>query len=383
MSKSITKINAAITKKIKGPFVTTKLLLEGPNANEILIRIIAASICQTDLHTKNEGLCNFPIVLGHEASGIVEKIGNKITEFKVGDHVILSYDYCGKCNQCNLNKPTYCEQHGPLNFSGHRPDGRKTHKTLNSNSPDVYGSFFQQSSFATYAIAHESNTIKVDKSLPLDLLAPLGCGIQTGAGTIFNTLNLKSKDTIAIFGCGGVGLSAIMAANIIGTKNITAIDTNNNRLLAAKEFGATHTILPNKTEDSKTLKNLILSANKENKYNYSLDTTGIPQVLAQATNCCGPLGVTAMIAPNNPGTKVCIEMLDLLPGKSIRGVVQGDSISKVFIPKLIKLWQEGKFPFHKLLTTFNGLDKLESAAQSMTKGEIIKPLIIIDQNYKK
>lgn len=372
------QIEAAVAYDSDGPFATTTLGLRAPAANELRVRIVATSVCHTDLMSKSKSLCAFPIVLGHEGAGVVDAIGSDVRSFSVGDHVVLSYDYCGDCPACNNNKPSYCSNHGALNFAGVRPDGNKTHRSEDSDAADVFGSFFQQSSFATYALSHASNTIKVDKSLPLATLAPLGCGVQTGAGTVFNTLQVQAGLSLAIFGCGCVGLSAVMAAKVTGASHIIAVDINPERLQMATKLGATHTLLSADFATPAELIEQVKSIPGNDGCNYAIDTTGVPAVLRQAFDCCGPLGVTAMIAPGVPGTEVSIEMLGLLPGKSLRGVVQGDSVSKTFIPKLIDLWQQGQFPFDELITEFHGIDNLNAAAEAMRRGDVIKPVVIID-----
>ena len=370
-------VRAAVATAADQPFASTELELRSPQAHELLVRVVATGICHTDVMTKSKGLCEFPIVLGHEGVGVVEQVGDAVDDFAPGDHVIMSYDSCGECAQCVASKPSYCNDHGLLNFAGVRPDGERTHRTIGNLEADVSGSFFQQSSFATYALAHASNTIKVDKGLPLATLAPLACGVQTGAGTVMNTLEVAAGSSIAIFGCGCVGLSAIMAAKIVGAETIIAVDLNQSRLDMAQELGATATFNPANFADTDefmaTLADLVGSG-----LNYAIDTTGNPGVLRQAFDSCGPLGVTAMIAPGVPGTEVTVEMMGLLPGKSLRGVVQGDSESKIFIPKLIDLWQQGVFPFDKLVTTYDSLDAIDEAVEAMSSGEVIKPVVIID-----
>jgi aryl-alcohol dehydrogenase len=369
-------IQAAVAYDSESAFRIKTLGLREPTASEMRIRLVATSVCHTDIMTKGKALCAFPIVLGHEGVGVVDALGSDVSGFAVGDHVVLSYDYCGACTNCNDEKPSYCERHGELNFAGVRPDGEKTHRSEGSEVADVYGSFFQQSSFATYALSHETNTIKVDKTLPLATLAPLGCGVQTGAGTVLNTLAVKPGASLAVFGCGCVGLSAIMAAKTVAAKNIVAIDINPERLAAAAKFGATHAILATDFKKPDDLVEHIMSLT--GSCNYAIDTTGVPAVLRQAFGVCGPLGVTAMIAPNVPGTEVSIEMLGLLPGKSLRGVVQGDSVSKTFIPKLIRMWQAGEFPFDELITEYHGIDAIDAAVDAMLRGEVIKPVVILD-----
>lgn len=363
------------------PFTTEALILRAPLAHELRVRVVASAVCHTDVMTKNEGLCSFPIVLGHEGVGIVDALGADVSGFDVGDHVILSYDYCGQCLQCKRHKPSYCDSHGRLNFAGKRPDGSLTHRVPGSDAPDVFGSFFQQSSFATHALTHESNTIKVDRSLPLASLAPLGCGVQTGAGTVFNTLQVEGGTSVVVFGAGCVGLSAIMAAKVAGAMNIIAVDLNEARLKTATSLGASHTCTPHAFDAPTDLVEHIKSVTGTNGCQYAVDTTGIPDVLRQAFDCCGPLGVTAMIAPGVPGTEVTLEMLGLLPGKSLRGVVQGDSESKTFIPRLIDLWKRGLFPFDEMITRFESIDSLDGAVRAMSSGEVIKPVIVMDPAF--
>lgn len=376
------EVLAAVAHGSDTPFATMALLLKAPAANEIRVRIVATSVCHTDVMTKTKALCAFPIVLGHEGVGIVDALGAEVSGFDIGDHVILSYDYCGHCRQCASGKPAYCNDHGSLNFAGTRPNGDKTHRRPESTSVDIFGSFFQQSSFATYALSHASNTIKVEKSLPLPLLAPLGCGVQTGAGTVLNTLQVQPETSLVVFGCGCVGLSAIMAAKIAGAKNIIAVDINPRRLQLAQELGATACVLPGDFADASQVVAHVKAISKTGGCHYAIDTTGMPAVLRQAFDCCGPLGVTAMIAPGVPGTEVCIEMLGLLPGKSLRGVVQGDAVSREFIPQLIDYWQQGRFPFDKLITQFDGIDQIEAAVNAMSRGDVIKPVVIIHRNYE-
>jgi len=371
---------AAVATSADTPFSTREVVLRPPAAHELLVRVVATGICHTDVMTKSKGLCEFPIVLGHEGVGVVEEVGEAVTEFATGDHVIMTYDFCGDCPHCDAGKPSYCVDHGSLNFAGVRPDGERTHRTPGSDTADIHGSFFQQSSFATHALAHQSNTVKVDPLLPLPVLAPLACGVQTGAGTVINTLEVESGSSLAVFGCGCVGLSAIMAAVVERAERIVAIDLNQARLEMATELGATHTFNPADFADGAALLEAIGDV-VPGGCNYAVDTTGIPAVLRQAFDACGPRGVTAMIAPGVPGTEVTVEMMGLLPGKSLRGVIQGDSVSKTFIPKLIDLWQQGRFPFDKLVTTFESIDAIDDAVNAMHAGEVIKPVVLIDSSY--
>lgn len=372
-------IEAVLALGAKQPLSVEKLELSKPQGKEVLVKVVAVGVCHTDIMTKYEGLCQFPMVLGHEGVGIVESVGEEVAGLTPGQRILMSYDSCGHCPQCDDKLPSYCNDHGSLNFSGTRPDGRLTHSFSDSGEA-IYGSFFQQSSFANYALCHESNATVLDDDLPLPLMAPLACGVQTGAGTVMNTLSVKPNTTIAIFGCGCVGLSAVMAAKAVGAKHIIAVDLNQDRLDTALEIGATATVNPSELHGEKSVIEAVQSLS-DGSCHYAIDTTGVPAVLRQAFDCCGPLGVTAMIAPGVPGTEVSIEMMGLLPGKSLRGVVQGDSLTAEFVPKLIALWREGKLPLERFVSYYRSIDQLPTAFEDMKAGRVIKPVVIIDESY--
>ncbi len=369
-------IDAAVATAPDAPFVIEQLALRAPAANEILVRLVATSVCHTDVFTKSHGFCAFPAVLGHEGAGIVEQLGSDVQGFDVGDHVVLSFDACGDCAQCDVDKPGYCNQHADLNFSGMRRNGEATHQREDGQS--VSASFFQQSSFATYALSHPSNTVKVDSALPLALLAPLGCGVQTGAGAVLNTLSVEAGSRVGVFGCGCVGLSAILAAQVAGARDIIAVDVQPRRLELATELGATAVFDASANSPESILAEI---HQRIGPLNYAIDTTGIPAVLKQAFDACGPMGTTAMIAPGAPGSEVTVDMLGLLPGKQLRGVIQGDAVPQSFIPQLIQLWQDGQFPFDRLISTYDGIESLDAAVNDMNRGDVVKPVVIFDPAY--
>ena len=232
------KITAAVVREKGGPFIIEDVELDDPRPDEILVRMVATGICHTDVTLRNNPL-TLPIVLGHEGAGIVEKVGACVTKVKPGDAVVLSYVYCGHCSNCREGLPAYCTQSVTATFGGVRSDGTTT---LSANGRKIHGNFFGQSSLATYALTYENNVIKVRPDAPLELLGPLGCGIQTGAGAVINSLRVKAGSTIAVFGLGSVGLSAVMAARIAGCPKIVGVDVKPNRLDLASELGATHVL---------------------------------------------------------------------------------------------------------------------------------------------
>jgi aryl-alcohol dehydrogenase len=399
-------IEAAVARSPSAPFTVEKINLRSIKSNEMLVRIVASGLCHTDVAVKEKNLCSFPIILGHEGSGVIESVGSAINsaDYNVGDSVLLSYAACGSCPHCVQAKPFYCYNHGHINFSGlnwntnngfvhsfpanssHNPRSNPNNANNEVNhggesaaaTNPLYGSFFQQSSFATHAIVTAQNTVKVSPLHDLSVLAPLGCGIQTGAGAVINSLKVKIGETVAIFGCGAVGLSAIMAAKLSHAKAIIAVDLNEKRLRLAKELGATHTILISGAEQSeeisRNIKEIVAGG-----VNYSIDTSGNPTALRSAFLALQSAGTAALIGGS--GASVDINMAELLHGRNVRGIIQGDSVSKVFLPQLIDLWEKKLFPFEKLITFYEGLSSLNKAVADCKSAEaaVIKPVIKISK----
>jgi aryl-alcohol dehydrogenase len=241
------KIKAAVVREPSGPFAIEEIDLDEPREDEVLVRMVGAGICGTDLGARAGHLPipPPPSVFGHEGAGVVEKVGKRVTKVQPGDHVVMAWSSCGACISCKSGNDAYCADFFPLNFGGARPDGTTT---LRKGREVIHGSFFGQSSFATFAVAGERNVVKVRKDVPLEILGPLGCGIRTGAGAVMISLHPKAGASIAVFGVGPVGMSAILAAIVCGCTTIIAVDIHPGRLEMAKAFGATHTIHSGKVD---------------------------------------------------------------------------------------------------------------------------------------
>ena len=368
-------MKGALALSPEAPLQVVPIKKPRPAKEQILVKLVASGICHTDIMVKSNNLCSFPIILGHEGAGVIEEVGEGVEGYEPGDHVILTFDACGHCQPCQNNHPAYCHEHGPLNFSGERKNGGPKYSSWDHEFEDISGAFFQQSSFATHCLSHPNNTVKVSKDLPLETLAPLGCGVQTGAGTVFNTLDVAPGSSLAIFGVGCVGLAALLAAKCRKASPIVAIDLNPQRLQLAQELGATQTFNPKDYDSTESFMAAIREATPGSEgLNFAIDTTGQPRVLRQAFDSCGIQGRTAMIAPGVPGTEVSIEMLRLLP-KKLEGVIQGDANPKDLIPHLIELWQQGQFPFDQMITFFSGLDALNEAIAATNRGDVVKAVI--------
>ncbi|WP_165209952.1 NAD(P)-dependent alcohol dehydrogenase [Streptococcus tangpeifui] len=358
------KITAALAKEQGQDLKTEELELREPRADEVLIKIVATGICHTDAIGRDFGVTPYPVLLGHEGSGIVEKVGDFVTSVEPGDHVVLSFAYCGHCVNCLSGHPANCIHCGPINFGGRFLDGTTP---LTQKGQEV-SNFFGQSSFGSYSIAKENNVVKVDKEVDVALLGPLGCGIQTGSGTVLNRLRPEFGSSIVVYGTGAVGLSAIMAAKLIGCKNIIAVDIHDNRLALAKDLGATHTI-NSKTEDIVESVKAITGDGAE----YGVDTTGVPIVVRSALRALMPMGSLAVVG-FTPEMEIDIHNEIMAESKSLIGVVEGDAVPQIFIPSLVDFYKEGRFPFDKLVK-FYDFNEINQAFLDSADGSVIKPIV--------
>ena len=366
------EMQAALVREKNGPFGIETVTLEEPRAGEVLVRVAGVGLCHTDLVVRDQYFPTpLPAVLGHEGSGVVEKVGAGVIGIAPGDHVVMSFASCGTCENCLQGQPGYCPDLYGRNFSGGRPDGSSPCCDVNGHR--VSACFFGQSSFADYALASERNVVKIPKDVPIELMGPLGCGIQTGAGAVMNALEPRAGSSIAIFGAGSVGLAAVMAAKIVGCATIIAIDLNAERLALAKELGATHVLNAGNGAPAGDIQALTGGEG----VHYSLECTGIPQVVRQAVDCLRLTGTCGVIGVAPLGTEVTLDMNSILFGRTVRGIIEGDSVAGVFIPRLIELWRQGRFPFDRLVT-FYPLSEIDEAAHAAESGDVLKAILLPD-----
>ncbi len=358
------KIKAAVTKGQGQPFSIEEVELAAPKANEILVKIVATGVCHTDAVARDMAIAPLPAVLGHEGAGIVEQVGEGVKDIEPGDHVVLSFAHCGVCSNCLTGHPTVCETFNDLNFGGVQDD----YTTRLSKENEKLSTFFGQSSFGTYAIAHERNVVKVDKDVDLTLLGPLGCGIQTGSGTVLNRLKPEFGSSIVIYGCGAVGLSAVMAAKIVGCQHIIAVDVHDNRLSLAKELGATHVLNGRHVDVVAEVKAITNGGS-----HYAVETTGVPPVVKQSLNALRPLGACAIVGVT-PEMSIDVHNDLMAEGKTMMGVIEGDAVPRVFIPQLISYYKNGQFPFDKLVK-FYDFEQINEAFEDSKNGGAIKPIL--------
>lgn len=350
------KIRAAVLRKSGGPLRIEALELEGPAENEVRVAVAASGICHTDIGFIDDW-AGEPVVLGHEGAGVVEEAGKKITGIEPGDHVVLSYQSCGTCAECKKGRPYECEKFFEANFGFNRLDG--------SNAlarSGVRGHFFGQSSFATHCLSTTRNIVKVEKDLPLEVLAALGCGIQTGAGTIINVFKVRKGQSVAVFGTGAVGLAAVMAARLRGAYPVIGIDIIPERLKLAIDLGATHTIDSHHEYAASRIRAITGKG-----VDFTLDTTGSYKMSRLSVEALNPGGVAADVTGiANAG--------QLPEGRKAVSIIQGNAVPQIFIPELIRLYKAGLFPFDRLIKYYD-FSEINRAIAASRNGSAIKPVL--------
>lgn len=336
--------------------------------------MIASGICHSDVFIacmpEGSDCVEYPKVLGHEGAGMVEEVGAGVTSAKVGDPVILSYNYCSDCDLCGVNQQAYCLDWRSLNLGGD-----KTLKTLEGQ--DIQGKFFGQSSFAGQTIVAEASIVNVkgivEDQDELKLLAPLGCGLMTGSGAVMNSARAEHFDIVVVTGLGAVGLGAIMAAKIAGVKEIIAVDRIDHRLEVAKELGATRIL------ESKPDTDLAADLQKLAGYqriSYVFETTGAVPVIRGALKALGKRGKLIQIGIPPPKTDLLIPLSQVFSmNQSYECVFLGNTTGQEWIPKMIQWWREGKFPLEKIVKYYPAREGLQ-AFRGMESGVAIKPVLV-------
>ena len=359
------EVTAAVVRKFGAPFSMEQLVLGPPRPDEVLVRVVATGLCHTDLNARDGGM-PIPenIVLGHEGAGVVVEVGSAVHHVEQGDHVVLTVDSCGSCRSCRLAQPAHCEDLFALNLSGGRRDGSSAF------TGDVRSHFMGQSSLSTATVASGSSVIPVAKDLPLELLGPLGCAVQTGAGSVMRALRVTPGSSVAVFGAGAVGLSAVSAAAIAGATCIVAVDRVDSRLALARQFGATDVISIEDSDVTASIRDLTSGG-----VDYSIECAGSTDALRIAVDVLRSLGHCAVVGGVRPGT---LASYDWRPaqgkGVTIHAVVEGDAVPSEFIPILVDLVRRGRLPLADMVTYFE-FDQIEEAARAAESGEVIKPIL--------
>ncbi|MEQ8558230.1 MAG: NAD(P)-dependent alcohol dehydrogenase [Henriciella sp.] len=364
------KAQAAIAYRGDDQFRIEEISVDDVRDDEILVKIAGVGLCHTDLVFKSM-MADFPLpaVLGHEGSGVVLSVGRNITNVKPGDHVIITFRSCGACDRCGSGLPSYCRSMPKLNYTGRREDGSAAYER---NGEDISSNFFGQSSFSELAITYERNVVKVDDDLPLEIMGPLGCGVQTGAGAIMRSLEAQPASSVLITGGGSVGLSAVMGAAICECSTIVLVEPHAARRELALDFGATHVIDPGEAPDLASALAVIAPAG----FDKALDTSGAPTVQEAALACLAPKGVLGLVGISPPQTRLPGEVNKVMTfGHTVMGIIEGDSDPDVFLPELVVHFKAGRLPFDRMVKTYP-LSQINEAVAQQHAGECIKAVLI-------
>ena len=364
MSKTAT---AAVVHEPGGPFTLQSVELDDLRPGEVYVKVQAAGLCHTDLNMQH--FLPMPAIVGHEGAGVVDEIGPGVTYVKPGDRVIISWPSCGVCDNCLSGKRYTCEVQFPLLFGGCRLDGSKTVKL---EGKEISACYFQQSSFSTYALVPENSLVKVDDdAVPAEVLAALPCGAMTGAGSVLNDLDLGPQDDLLCFGVGGVGQAAIMAAHMAGAYPIIAVARNPKRLQLALELGATHTVNA-KTDEVVARINEIAPKGIRKAF----DSSGAVTSWVTAASVLRAGGIFAVVAAPEAETLGGGPHAMLSKGLRIQFIMAGSAVPRVFLPKMIEWYKQGRFPVDRLITTFDFAD-INAAVHAAEAGEAIKPVLLM------
>jgi aryl-alcohol dehydrogenase len=358
---------AAVLRGPDEPYAVEEVMIDAPRPGEVLVRVVGAGLCHTDLIGRSGyfGPDFYPVILGHEGAGVVDRVGEGVTAVAPEDHVVLTFDSCGTCPPCLHGSPAYCMTFRERNLSGRRLD--HSGSARDTTGKPITSRWFAQSSFSEYSIATERNVVRVDPEAPLGLLGPLGCGVQTGAGAVLNELRVRPGQRIVVFGVGAVGLSAVMAAKLAGAGEIVAVDLNPARLTLAVELGATRTV--NAAADDLT--GAVLAGGPG--FDFSVDTTGVGTVMSTAVGVLAWQGRCALIGGGADSLNVRPSELG---GRSVTYVYEGSAIPQLFIPELIAFWQKGLFPFDRMIQHYK-LDELNAAESDARNGVAVKPVLLM------
>ncbi len=364
----MTSVQAAVATGAHMPFEVRELELDALRPDEVRVRMVASGVCHTDAITRDGyAPIQMPAVLGHEGAGVVDAVGDAVSTVAPGDHVVLSFAHCGVCAQCRQGRPAYCSDLFGRNFAGARPDGSRA---FSNNGTAVSSHFFGQSSFASMSNVAERSVVKVRDDVPLELLGPLGCGIQTGAGAVLNALDPPAGSSLAVFGVGAVGSAAMLGGLVAGCTTVIAVDVVDSRLDLARELGATHAVNAAKEDPVEAI-----TAITAGGLDYAVETSAVPSVLRQAADALGVGGTVALVGAQPADAETTFNTgATLLKGWSFRTVIEGDAVPQLFIPQMIDLWQAGRFPFDALVGAYD-LDDVNRAFLDSEQGRTIKPVL--------
>jgi aryl-alcohol dehydrogenase len=358
---------AAVVREAGGQYTLESVEFDDLRSDEVCVRIEAAGVCHTDANM--QGMVPMPAVVGHEGAGVVEEIGSGVSDFKPGDRVIISWPACGVCPNCLSGRRYICDNAFPLLFGGRRLDGSPTIKL---GGEWISGAWFQQSSFASHALTPANSLVKVlDGDLPPEILAALPCGAMTGAGGVVSALRVAAQDELLVLGAGGVGLAAVMAGRLTGAYPLIAVDVGAERLALALELGATH-VINAATED-------VVARVQEispEGVRFAFDSSGAVSSWKAAAQCVRAGGTFGVCAAAQEETLGGSPHFFLTKGVRIQFVMGGSVVPRLFLPKMIQWYKQGRFPVDRLVTTFP-FSQINEAFAAARSGQAVKPVLLM------
>lgn len=359
-------MKAAVLYEYNAPLKIEDLELDEPRSGEVLVKMVASGVCHSDYREikgewQNWELASLPVVLGHEGAGVVERVGEGVTSVKPGDHVILVwFPPCGECHYCMIGSPAYCDN--PILFKGdtrlHKGKQRISH-------------YYGVSSFAEFAVVPESGAIPIPKDVPLEGAALMGCCVPTGVGAVINTAQVKAGSTVAVFGCGGVGLNIIQGAALAGAKTIIAVDVQDNHLDFARQFGATHTVNASQGDAVEAIKKMTGGEGVE----YAFEAIGNPETMAQTIMSTRKMGTACIVGQAPDGAILSFPAMLLYDERKIIGSMYGSINPRIDMPLYLDMYLNGKLKLDELVTRTYPLDEINSAFEAMEKGEVARSVI--------
>ena len=364
------KARAALCREVGKPVVVEEITVEGPRRGEVTVKLGACGVCHSDLSATNGTLqMPPPLVLGHEAAGEVVEVGEGVTSLALGDHVVSSFIYmCGKCRFCSAGRPVLCLEQGKAVTT--LPDGSVRTKDASGKPLNVFSGC---GVMAEYATMHVDNLVKIDAKIPLDRAALVGCAVTTGVGAVFNTARVAPGSTVAVFGCGGVGLNVVQGARIAGAERVIAIDTVQGKLEMAKQFGATEVLLASVGEDvSKNLKKLTGGGP-----DYAFECVGSGELAATAYRAIrrGGLAVVVGVAKASDSTAVRTMTLPF-EEKTLTGSYFGSCVPRIDFPRMLGLYMGGRLKLDELITRRYSIDQAPQAFRDMEEGRNARGVIV-------
>jgi S-(hydroxymethyl)glutathione dehydrogenase/alcohol dehydrogenase len=361
-------MKAAVLRGVNEPLTIEDIQISKPQGKEVLIQTAAAGVCHSDLHFQTGAyFYPMPAVLGHESAGVVEQVGPDVTHVVPGDHVITCLSvFCGHCEYCLSGRPSLCGKHGVRRAADAPPRLTKGGETINQ--------FLELSSYAEQMLVHENAIVKIRKDMPLDCAALIGCGVTTGVGAVFNTARIQAGSTVAVIGCGGVGLNCVQGAQMAGASRVIAIDTVPTKLEMAKKFGATDVVNASDGDPVEQVRELTSGG-----VEYSFEAIGLKDTTEQAWRMLRSGGTATIIGMIPVGTKIEIHGVDFLSERKIQGSAMGSNRFRTDMPRYVDMYLAGRLNLDDLVSQRIALDQVQEGFEALKKGELARSVIVMDQ----